>query len=100
MNRRTASILALGALLAHDGLKDHGAVFRAFEDLRRRRASLVQAYSRVLGRAYKCVGAAAATRDATWPSVPQRIGWIHRYREEELVPLPARFEPWDRTPAR
>ena len=81
---------ALGALLAKDGLTNYGAVFQSFEHLRKRRTSLVQAYSRVSGRAYKCVGAAAATRDETWPSVSQRIGWIHSYREEELVPLPAR----------
>jgi len=48
---------------------------------------LVQAYSRAAGRAYKFVGAAAARRDASWQSLPQRIGWIHRYRAEEIVPL-------------
>jgi 2-polyprenyl-6-methoxyphenol hydroxylase-like FAD-dependent oxidoreductase len=81
---------ALGALLAKDGLKDYGAAFQAFEHLRKRRTSLVQAYSRVAGRAYKFVGRAATRRDASWPSLPQRIGWIHRYRQEEMVPLPSR----------
>jgi salicylate hydroxylase len=80
---------ALGALLGQGGLTDCSAVFEAFEDLRRRRTSLVQAYSRAAGRAYKFIGDAAATRDASWPSLPQRIGWIHRYREEEMVPLPS-----------
>jgi len=79
---------ALGALLGQGGLKDYGPVFEAFETLRKRRAWMVQAYSRVAGRAYKCVGDAAIRRDAGWSSLPQRIGWIHRYREEELLPLP------------
>jgi salicylate hydroxylase len=79
---------ALGALLARGGLKDYGSVFGAFENLRKRRAWTVQAYSRVSGRAYKLVGDAAARRDTSWPSLPQRIGWIHRYREEQLLSLP------------
>lgn len=81
---------ALGVLLARGGLADYGSAFQAFEHLRKRRAWTVQAYSRVAGRAYKFVGGAAATRDASWPSLPQRIGWIHRYREEEMLPLPSR----------
>jgi 2-polyprenyl-6-methoxyphenol hydroxylase-like FAD-dependent oxidoreductase len=81
---------ALGALLASGGLTDYGPAFAAFENLRRRRAWLVQAYSRAAGRAFQCGGSAAASRDASWPSLPQRIGWIHRYREDELVPLPSR----------
>ncbi len=81
---------ALSVLLAKDGLTDYGPAFEAFEKLRKRRAWLVQAYSRAAGRAIKLTGEAAAKRDASWPSLPQRIGWIHRYREEEVVPLPAR----------
>jgi salicylate hydroxylase len=77
---------ALGALLATGGLGAYGLAFEAFENLRKRRAWKVQAYSRVAGRAYKFTGDAAATRDARWPSLPHRIGWIHRYREEEMVP--------------
>jgi salicylate hydroxylase len=77
---------ALAALLAKSGLKDYGSAFQAFEDLRRRRAWMVQAYSRVAGRAYKFVGDAAARRDTSWSSLPQRIDWIHRYREDEMVP--------------
>ena len=77
---------ALGALLAKGGLKDYGSAFQAFENLRKRRAGMVQAYSRVAGRAYKFVGDAATRRDTSWPSLPQRIGWIHRYREDEMVP--------------
>ena len=80
---------ALGALLAKDGLKDCGPAFQAFEHLRKRRTSLVQAYSRAGGRAYKLTGDAANRRDASWASLPERIGWIHRYREEEIVPLPS-----------
>ena len=80
---------AFGALLAEAGLKDHGLVFEAFENLRRRRAWQVQAYSRVAGRAYKFVGDAAARRDTTWSSLSQRIRWIHSYRAEEMVPLPS-----------
>jgi 2-polyprenyl-6-methoxyphenol hydroxylase-like FAD-dependent oxidoreductase len=72
----------LGALLASDGLADHRRTFDTFEQLRRRRAALVQAYSRAAGRAYKYAGAAAAKRDATWPSLPRRIGWIHKYRAD------------------
>jgi 2-polyprenyl-6-methoxyphenol hydroxylase-like FAD-dependent oxidoreductase len=82
----------LGAFLAKDGLTNYGAAFQAFEHLRKRRTSLVQAHSRVAGRAYKFVGQAAARRDASWPSLPQRIGWIHRYRQEEMVPLPSRSQ--------
>lgn len=81
---------ALGALLAKDGLDDYGAALQAFEQLRKRRTSLVQAYSRAGGRAYKLTGDAANRRDASWPSLPQRISWIHGYRQEELVPLPSR----------
>jgi salicylate hydroxylase len=83
---------ALGALLAKSGLKDYGSAFQAFENLRKRRAWMVQAYSRAAGRAYKLLGDSATTRDATWPSLPQRIGWVHRYREEEIVPLPSHNE--------
>lgn len=78
---------ALGALLAKGGLEDYRFAFAAFENLRRRRAWMVQAYSRAAGRAYKFAGEAAARRDASWASLPRRIGWIHRYREEETVPL-------------
>jgi salicylate hydroxylase len=77
---------ALGALLANGGSANYGPAFQAFERLRRRRAWTVQAYSRAAGRSYKFIGEAAAARDASWPSLPQRIGWIHRYRAEELVP--------------
>jgi 2-polyprenyl-6-methoxyphenol hydroxylase-like FAD-dependent oxidoreductase len=83
----------LGALLAKGGLADYGAVFTAFENLRRRRAWLVQAYSRAAGRSFKFRGDAAVRRDASWPSLPQRIAWIHRYRAEEAVPLPRAVEP-------
>jgi salicylate hydroxylase len=83
---------ALGALLAKDGLKNYGSAFHAFENLRRRRSWMVQAYSRASGRAIKFVGDAAARRDASWSSLPQRIGWIHRYREEEIVSLPSRSD--------
>jgi salicylate hydroxylase len=78
----------LGALLGSGGLSKYGSVFESFENLRRRRATMVQAYSRAAGRAYKLVGNPAAQRDASWSSLPQRIGWIHRYRQEELVSLP------------
>ncbi|MBO0834382.1 MAG: FAD-dependent monooxygenase [Actinobacteria bacterium] len=77
---------ALGALLSKSGLQEYGSAFQAFESLRRRRAWTVQAYSRVAGRAYKLTGDAAARRDMSWSALPQRIGWIHRYREEEMVP--------------
>jgi salicylate hydroxylase len=79
---------ALSALLASSGLKAYGLAFEAFESLRKRRAWMVQAYSRVAGRACKLTDDAAATRDARWPSLPQRIGWIHEYRQEEMVPQP------------
>ena len=52
----------------------------------------VQAYSRAAGRAYKFVGDAATRRDASWSSLPQRIGWIHRYRAEEMAPLPSQTD--------
>jgi salicylate hydroxylase len=74
---------ALGALLGARGPEDYGRVFETFGDLRRRRAWRVQAYSRVAGRAYKLTGDAAARRDASWESLPQRIGWIHRHNEAE-----------------
>jgi len=79
---------ALGMLLSTGGPEDYAPVFQAFENLRKRRAWTVQAYSRVAGRAYKFVGEAAARRDESWSSLPQRIGWIHRYREEQVLPLP------------
>jgi salicylate hydroxylase len=81
---------ALGALIANLGPKNYGPAFEAFEKLRKRRAWTVQAYSRAAGRAYKFADDAAKRRDASWPSLPQRIGWIHRYREEEIIPLPPR----------
>jgi salicylate hydroxylase len=81
---------ALGTLIANLRLTDYGTAFDAFENLRKRRAWTVQAYSRLAGRAYKFAGDAAKRRDASWPSLPQRIGWIHRYREEEMMPLPSR----------
>jgi 2-polyprenyl-6-methoxyphenol hydroxylase-like FAD-dependent oxidoreductase len=77
---------AVGTLLITGGLTDCRRAFIAFEELRRRRAWTVQAYSRVAGRAYKLGGDAAATRDASWSSLPQRIGWIHRYLGEQVVP--------------
>jgi salicylate hydroxylase len=81
---------ALGMLLAEAGLQNYSLAFQAFEKLRKRRSWMVQAYSRASGRAIKFVGDAATRRDASWSSLPQRIGWIHRYREEEIVPLPSR----------
>jgi len=81
---------ALGALLANGGPEDYGLAFDTFENLRRQRALRVQAYSRVAGRSYKLAGDAATRRDASWPALPHRIGWIHRYREEEMVPLAPR----------
>jgi salicylate hydroxylase len=83
---------ALSALLAKGGLKDYGSAFEAFENLRKRRASMVQAYSRAAGRAYKFAGDAATRRDASWSSLPQRIGWIHRYRAEDMAPLPSQSD--------
>jgi len=80
---------ALGALLAKGRLEDYGMAFAAFENLRRRRAWMVQAYSRAAGRTYKFAGDAATRRDASWPSLPRRIGWIHRYREEEMMAPPS-----------
>jgi salicylate hydroxylase len=76
----------LGTLLTEGGLNEYGRAFTAFEELRRRRAWTVQAYSRVAGRAYKVAGEAAARRDASWSSLPRRIGWIHMYRGEQVVP--------------
>jgi salicylate hydroxylase len=76
---------ALGALLGRCGPEDYGRVFETFVNLRRRRAWRVQAYSRVGGRAYKLTGDAAAKRDTSWTSLPQRIGWIHRHNEAEPV---------------
>jgi salicylate hydroxylase len=83
---------ALGALLVKGGLTDYSSAFQAFENLRRRRSWMVQAYSRASGRAIKFGGGAAARRDASWSSLPRRIGWIHRYREEEIVSLPSRSD--------
>jgi len=74
---------ALGALVGAGGLKEYGPLFETFGNLRRRRARRVQAYSRVAGRAYKLTGDAAARRDASWASLPRRIGWIHLYNEAE-----------------
>jgi salicylate hydroxylase len=80
----------LGALLGANGLKDHRQLFETFANLRRRRAWRVQAYSRAAGRACKLAGDAAARRDASWASLPQRIGWIHRHSEAEPTgPTPA-----------
>jgi salicylate hydroxylase len=76
---------ALGALVGKCGLTDYGPLFETFGNLRRRRAWRVQAYSRVGGRAYKLTGDAAAARDASWASLPERIGWIHRHNEAALV---------------
>jgi salicylate hydroxylase len=76
----------LGTLLTKGGLNEYDQVFTAFEQIRRRRAWTVQAYARVAGRAYKVAGDAAARRDASWSSLPQRIGWIHRYQGEQVAP--------------
>jgi len=76
---------ALGVLLGTCGLEDYGPVFETFGNLRKHRAGRVQAYSRVAGRAYKVTGDAAARRDASWASLPERIGWIHRHNEAEPV---------------
>jgi salicylate hydroxylase len=74
-----------GALLAKGGLDDPGPAFNIFEKLRRRRATMVQAYTRAAGRAYKLAGEAALRRDEEWPRLPARIGWIHRHRADEAV---------------
>jgi salicylate hydroxylase len=76
---------ALGALLAGAGPEHHASAFATFERHRRPRTRRVQAYSRLAGRAYELTGEAAVRRDASWASLPQRIGWIHGYREEEVV---------------
>ena len=76
----------LGALLGRHGPREYGLAFERFQRLRQHRTTLVQGYSRVAGRAIKLDGAAARRRDARWPSLPERIRWIHDYRAEELVP--------------
>jgi len=76
---------ALGALVGANGLQEYGPLFETFGNLRRRRAWRVQVYSRVAGRAYKLTGDAAARRDASWASLPERIGWIHRHNQAEPV---------------
>jgi salicylate hydroxylase len=88
---------ALGVLLGRDGLTGYGEVFSTFANLRRRRSERVQAYSRAGGRAYKYTGAAAARRDATWASLPQRIGWIHRHDEARAHVLAGRRDLADAT---
>lgn len=75
----------IGSLLAKHGFDDYRSTFESFERQRRSRAARVQAYSRLAGRSYKLTGNRATTRDADWPSLPQRIGWIHRHREEAAV---------------
>jgi len=78
---------AFGVLLAQRESEDYKETFKNFERLRKRRTRRVQVYSRLAGRAYKLIGEAAKRRDASWPLLPQRIGWIHTYREEEMVQL-------------
>jgi salicylate hydroxylase len=75
----------LGTLLAERGLDDPAPAFDTFEKLRKTRTTMVQAYTRAAGRAYKLAGGAADSRDSSWPHLPERIGWIHRYRAEEAV---------------
>jgi salicylate hydroxylase len=75
----------LGAVLGRTGLGRYAEAFEAFESLRRRRTLMVQAHSRVAGRAYKFAGEAAARRDSRWSSLPRRISWIHSYRADEAV---------------
>jgi len=75
----------IGSLLAEHGLDDYRSTFECFERTRRRRTSRVQAYSRLAGRSYKLTGNGATTRDADWPSLPQRIAWIHRHREDTAM---------------
>lgn len=76
---------ALGWLLAEVGLENYRLAFEACESFRTRRTRKVQAYSQIAGRSYKLTGDAAARRDATFPQLPQRIGWIHEYRTEERL---------------
>lgn len=76
---------ALGHILAETGPENYRLAFETFEDFRKHRTWKVQASSRVAGRAYKHIGEAAGRRDATFPQVPRRIGWIHRYRTEEML---------------
>jgi salicylate hydroxylase len=75
----------LGRILIDRGLDDYGATFDTFERQRKERTSRVQMYSRLAGRSYKLAGDRATKRDADWPSLPRRIGWIHRHREEEAM---------------
>jgi salicylate hydroxylase len=75
----------LGALLADRDLDDPRRAFDTFEKLRKARTTMVQVYTRAAGRAYKLAGRAAASRDKSWPHLPERIGWIHGYRAEEAV---------------
>jgi salicylate hydroxylase len=75
----------LGALAGTRGLSDYRALFESFGNLRRRRAWRVQAYSRIGGRVYKLTGDAAARRDQSWASLPERIRWIHRHDEAALA---------------
>jgi salicylate hydroxylase len=74
----------LGRILIDRGLDDYGATFDTFERQRKERTSRVKTYSRLAGRSYKLAGDRATKRDADWPSLPQRIGWIHRHREEAM----------------
>jgi salicylate hydroxylase len=81
---------ALAMLIIKYGLQDPDTTFAAFEHCRRHRTRKVQTYSRMAGRAYKFVGYAASARDAQWSSLPQRIGWIHRYHAEDALPASSR----------
>jgi salicylate hydroxylase len=73
-----------GRILVDRGLDDYGATFEAFERLRKGRTSRVKTYSRLAGKSYKFAGDRATKRDADWPSLPQRIGWIHSHRAAKL----------------
>ncbi len=78
---------SLGRILVDRGLDDYGVTFATFERHRKRRTSKVKTYSRLAGRSYKLADDRATKRDADWPSLPQRIGWIHAHREEEAMRL-------------
>jgi len=77
----------LGRILVDRSLDDYAATFDTFERQRKGRTSRVKTYSRLAGRSYKLAGDRATKRDLDWPSLPQRIGWIHRHREEEAMRL-------------
>jgi salicylate hydroxylase len=85
-NQTIEDAVLLADLLAEASPRDAPAALRRYDALRRPRTRRVQRWSRMVAdRMHLPDGREARARDAGLATVPEDIGWIHRYDVERAV---------------